>query len=263
MLKKRLENLKLMRFIQLIMLLLLISCNKDKFCNDNLEKYPNLVTGYSYPVFDATEYFEFYLNYDSKGRITKRIGGFLNYSNPIGFLYFSNNVFDTIIYKKDTIRVRTILNGETNGQFHEYLLGEKIIQLNSNGQYIKSYSDIYSPRYYYYNDKNQISETLDSIISTPENIYVSSAKYFYSENGNLEKIERRLIRDMFSTEVQIDTTYTYYSNFDNASNPFNELQIFNDTFLRSLSKNNFSKYTSLDATGDFTFSYNECGNIIF
>ncbi|GAB3829436.1 hypothetical protein GCM10028895_44290 [Pontibacter rugosus] len=95
--------------------------------------------------------------------------------------------------------------------------------------------------------------------------------FFFNAEGNLEKVETRLL---LNDEKFLTMIIETFEDYDTAINPFQHLFMFDNTFYRSLSKNNFRKFRSqkLDVrsgadTGSYgwnwTLEYNEQGVPLF
>ena len=230
----------------------MIGCRGDELCNSDsrLDKYSNIITGNNYATNDPYEIFDFTLEYDSNGKLIRRNGGvlFMN-SNR----YFSNNVYDSIIYKKDTIIIKNMVKENVNHGIPKYLQKENKIIISNSGQFIEKLSSSGTKTQYYYNSKNQILKTIITIKFQNDVYWTFSAVYSYNDNGNLISIKRTL-----NDGNNEETGFSEISNYDDSPNPFKDLLLFDDTFIRSLSINNFMKFDD----NEWVFSYDECRNIM-
>lgn len=178
------------------------------------------------------------INYDNSYKILKRIGGFRAIDQATGSSYFfSSDIYDTITYSQNQILVKQKLNSTI---FHVPLFERKLI-LNNQGKVIKKliyreYFDlpIVDTVYYSYNSLGNLMETRKGKV---EHI-TESSKYYFNENKNLDSI----VTKKYYLEYLEQKTVEIFSDFDNANNPLKNLFIFEETFNRSLSKNNYRKY---------------------
>ena len=95
---------------------------------------------------------------------------------------------------------------------------------------------------YYFNS----SGNLDSIVTRYGSLKTNSENkpyYIYNRDNETSKIR----------DIQV------FSNYDNAENPLKELGIFDEVFIRSLSKNNYRKYQKF--TGGFSIISNKIDTI--
>jgi len=243
----------------LITLLTILSCSNDDSGNmmplgDNfkISSYHGVYAQYNthltlIPTRDNLVKFE----YDLLSRITKRIGNFAYASANSGIggtlhdsLYTSLTYTDNKIYLEKKIipfeGVNTVPENET------------IIKLDYNNRMVQkiTFEEYYNTpkmdttNYTYENDK-LISYIKTSNISSPDwdTRFIKESNLYYT-NENLDSIvtissrkhsdEPYLILDKKETQI--------FEGYDVAQNPFKKLQIFEETFNRSLSKNNFTAY---------------------
>jgi len=191
-----------------------------------------------------------YIQYDSNGRITKRTGNILVSAALLDI--FDNQIYNDISYEKNQIKIEL----KTTSKEYQLSAYERTIFLDDQNKMVKRC--IYSPGniiqrdtiYYSYNSLNQISETKRSNTSSE----IELAKYYYNSAKNLDSIV---------TNISSKSGTFYYSTietfkeYDNAPNPLNKLIIFEDTYLRSLSKNNFARYQKRGRNLDGSFISND------
>ncbi|TPG43821.1 hypothetical protein EAH81_04520 [Flavobacterium pectinovorum] len=177
------------------------------------------------------------MQYDKDQRVVKKTGKVLwNGSDSSIPGRFSNEIFEDVSYSNGQIK---IVLKTTYKEFQLYAYDRTIVLDSKNrmaerwiysaGDYIKN-----DTIRYFYNDLDQIIATKKGN-STTQN---ESAQYYYNPAGNLDSIV---------TKMYTRTNYDYrnvevFSDYDNAPNPLKKLVIFEDTYLRALSKNNFTKY---------------------
>ncbi|OYX26246.1 MAG: hypothetical protein B7Z06_05990, partial [Flavobacteriales bacterium 32-35-8] len=109
--------------------------------------------------------------------------------------------------------------------------------------------------------------------------YFEDALYYYS-NNNLDSIVtiRQNYKEQTGIYAPTRKSVEIFGNYDNESNPTKNLFMFDETFKRSLSKNNYASYRnsvytysidgvlnsvpSSESGKTWTYAYDEEGNII-
>ena len=213
------------------------------------------------------------LEYDSQNRIIKRIGGSYPLPASIGMeaYLFSDEIIEDIVYNKNEIKItRNIPNVN--------LFFERKMILDNKNRIIKKI--IYSEQpelndsiFYSYNNLNQIEETL-KLRGRPEHALsklYQKAKYYYNQQQNLDSIVTANFEKLpLVAESEIYRTVEKFSDFDNVSNPLKKLIIFDETYFRAISKNNYAKYEQLSYKNNelsasnvrnFQFKYDSSGKI--
>ena len=221
------------------------------------------------------------INYNNS-KIVRRIGGIMATASGSGMSgYFSKIIYDTIIYNGNTIENYNKIFPTPN------LTGtapnRKLINLNSNNQIVS--------KIYYKQDLNLYdNDTLDfeynglNKISRISNTTYSNLNFeklfFYNSNNNISSIITKYYSYNYSG-TNIIQEYTYkeietFGDYDNAPNPFIPFVIFDETFNRSLSINNYRTYnyekylyplSTNQLVNSYTINYNlnydSDGNAIF
>ncbi|HSD14772.1 MAG TPA: hypothetical protein VLB74_09000 [Flavobacterium sp.] len=221
------------------------SCNDDdnvalesdnRMSSYNME-YTDYPFVYDDPLVDNDEIVNLlYTN----NKLVKRQGGLLNVSANTGVIgLYHPNVYDTIIYTPNRIITYNKIipfGGSTdivpNKREINYLDGRII-----NKVYHKNENDGLAN-----NDTIRFEYNGNKIVRTYKgrNNYVSrESLYYYNSNQNLDSIITKEYEN-YNLVYKMKETF---ENYDNAVNPFQNLTFFDDTFKRSLSRNNFRKYT--------------------
>ncbi|BDD03974.1 hypothetical protein [Aureibacter tunicatorum] len=202
-----------------------------------------------------------HLEYNSDNRLIKRIGGMFPISVASGFrLNFTDHVYDEVSYLDNKIVIENKSSSpdiSSNREIVTYVLDEnnnikqKIISINYENNLLSDTTN------YFYDSENRLN-TIKSIngIST----------LYFNDKNNLDSIVT--IKNQIKV-VEI------FEKFDNAKNPLKHLNIFPETFKRSLSENNYSIYRKFGynlSLGDeevqrqineWELQYDENGNVIF
>ena len=268
-------------FSLLILSIILFSCsrdNEDEIIENNdplitkmsLILYPN-----SFPYGNSELSFNF--QYDNDKRLIKKTGGFLSVSGSTGFSdYFTDKIYTSLIYNNNNVTVEDF-SSSTDFTVPK---NSKYFVLNNNNQIIQkgipninsSYSN--KKQSFKYNSSKQLIEiytTLPNMPYYPPDDYIPTylEKFYYDSKGNLTKSEYIFQKDGVNTN---EKTVRTFEDYDNSYNPWKRLYLLDEFFYRSISKNNFRKYTEIkyDYSGNISstsirnwdFNYDSSGNII-
>ncbi|MDR6761817.1 hypothetical protein J2Y38_002026 [Flavobacterium sp. 2755] len=275
------KQIKLLKF--LFLALFITSCSNDDAPVNNpdnesliTEIDPYLFLSRFLPIYG--EAMKFTLEYDSNQRLTKKNGGFIDASTSTGFnKMFSNEVYTSFTYANNTV---TIENFSTSPIF-TVQKETKLITLNSLNQIVtKEIPNTFNARLSKKQNFTYNGNKLVQIVTTYPNIpfdasdpddYIWSyvENFYYDANGNLTKAEYLEQQNGVNKGKKIIRTF---EDYDHSTNPFKKLQLLDDTFYRSLSKNNYRKYTenqysddvlSFESTTTWGFNYDSNGQMIF
>lgn len=250
----------------------LYSCSNDDSSNpttsDSIEKYHFDYMFHNTNALATTSNELVKLTYDKNQRVVKKTGKVLWYgsdSNIIG--KFSDEIFEDIDYTKNEAKITL---KTTSKEFQLYAYNRTIVFDNQERmakRYIYSAGDVIKNDtvVYFYNDANQIIATKKG----NDKMQNESAQYYYNPAGNLDSI----VTKMYDRKNYNYRNVEIFSGYDNAVNPLKKLVIFEDTYLRSLSKNNFAKYQKIGKNIDnsiisksertWKLNYDERGNVRF
>ena len=282
------------RIILIVVLLFFISCDKD-----DISPTDNLIDGYfmTYMDYDPSSFNIAYIHSEeflikleySGNKVIKKKGDYLPSLIQGTFGFFSQDIFDEVSYSKNKIiiekksfsliiypSIRTIeLNNEG------YMIKKtipKILGVSGGDTIIDNFT-----KEYVYNSQKLLTETYltkrVNYSSNPNNLkYYENALFYYNADNNLDSIItiRQSYDEINDNYISTQKVVEIFSDYDNASNPTRNLNIFEETFNRSLSKNNYSSYTKntyLYSNGilnptpssvlgkNWTYAYDEEGNI--
>ncbi|WP_250252748.1 hypothetical protein [Chryseobacterium sp. Marseille-Q3244] len=196
------------------------------------------------PVFNELEQ-NYIFEYDSQGRVSKKVGGKLELSGSTGFSYaYSKSVYTMITYTGNT----AIMKNYSSDPSFNVQLKERRFEFDNQGRVIKlvipevnnSYMDKYLT--YTYDASGKLMEILTQYPNVPydptdpqDYILTYVEKFIYNNSGNLEKATKTEKHNNIDAYITNEITF---DNFDSAQNPFKNLGIFEDYFYFSLSKNN-------------------------
>ena len=258
------------KLLFLIFIISIFSCSKDEIENTSVLPKP-LIENFSYffmlgpsAVLHSTTSNLVTLEYDSNNLLLARNGGYSNLSPSSGFNYFfDNEVQFTFTYLDEEIIIErnpshtSPLNKKTTFLLEDDKIVQKIVE---NPNTIMTF--------YEYNSIEKISNSITTINTWN---YMES-HYYYSTMKNLDSVITRT----YQSNVPIKKVVEVFSEYDNVQNPLKNMMFFEDTFYRSLSENNYSKYEyfiyntyyddeSLAGQGykNWSLVYDESGNINF
>lgn len=217
----------------------------------------------------------FNFEYDNSSRLTKKVGGYVDLSSSTGFgKFFTNEIYTSLIYTNNKVTVENfdtsdIYNVAKNSIYYTLnssnLIEEKEIP---NSLVVTSRKLIYK----YSNGKLvEIVTTYPNMVYYPDDetdyVLTYSEKFYYDANDNLIKTE---YFEQHNGKDEGRKVVRTFEDYDASYNPFKRLQLLEEYFYRSLSKNNFRKYTETTYYyGDvsknetaWTFTYDAQGNII-
>ena len=198
--------------------------------------------------------------YDNSNRIIKRNGDMFHLSpNSGGGGYLHDSLYTDLVYTNNKVH----LEKKGTPSVENYIPdNETIIELDAHNRIIRklnfnehNYLERDTTNYTYSNGKLVSYIKTSNRVSTIGNW---SVRYFeesnlYYTNDNLDSIV-----SIYSSK-QSSVSYTifskketqYFSGYDTAENPFRKLQMFEETFNRSLSKNNFTEYRKTSNRYDY------------
>ncbi len=228
----------------LLFILIIISCNNDDepLIKEKIDSYHFMFMHYPGSIMTNSDTDNLVHIQYKNNKIIRRDGGLISANPSSGFNYvFTDIIYDDVTYSSNelTIELKTY-SLENISKFNRTLkldnqsrIVQRIIEketgygteidtidfeYNSNGKLIKSSSrKLVYPKesFYYYNS----IENLDSIVTK---------EYLFNPNIGLLSLRKKIIET--------------FENYDDSTNPTKNLIIFEETFYRSLSKNNYSKY---------------------
>lgn len=207
------------------------------------------------------------LEYDEHLNIMKRKGGFSPLDQSTGYSYiFTDNLYDQLTYSTNEI----LIEKKTTSPISIPKFERKIF-LDNNYRIIKKtiFRELdFNPRdtiYYSYNTNGKLTESRSGNL----NNYNEVSKFYYNSANNIDSIVTR----KYNSTILQSKVIEEFSNYDSAVNPLKNLSLFEETFYRSLTTNNFRKYErkEYDLDNNLTFSsfknwtlvYDESGKVKF
>lgn len=187
----------------------------------------------------------------SNNKISKRIG---DVSSTSFVSLFAEHIYDELSYSHNKI---VIEKKSSKLNIDPYV---RTIDLNTDGTILKktSYKFVAPGVYthidtittdYFYDSKKLLIKTYSTkkinYSLSPNNLkYYETALFYYNENKNLDSIvtTRYSFKDYKNSYELSQKVLETFSNYDTSINPTKNLNIFQETFIRSLSNNNFRTY---------------------
>lgn len=233
--------------------LLALSCQSD----DQNAQAPDIDKYYiGYMIFDASTYPNPNAESDNlvdltyeNGKLVKRSGGILSASPNSGAGgVFNEFVYETVTYASDEILTQKFYNGPGGAT---YAPNHQKMKLGPGGRMIWKTSYV----------ENQPEWAIDTTWFTYDDTRVvktqykrgmheTVADYYYNGQSNLDSI----VAHDFHGGIYVGYKRVLrFENYDNSPNPLKHMWLFDDTYFRSLSQNNFTKYSHwgyVDDTGE-------------
>ncbi|MFD0975271.1 hypothetical protein [Salinimicrobium gaetbulicola] len=265
-------------FLFSLIFIFLTSCSDDDVIP--IDNSAELVTKIKLDIVDLNsqnDNYYVYFEYDDNLRLTKKTGGWLTLSASTGYnTFFSNEIFTTLIYSEKEVVVKTF-SSSTNFDVPENV---RYYTLNSQQQILQKYiphgtTNSWNKQQQYIYDSNKlinIKTIFPDMSYNPDDsndyILTYSEQFTYDENQNLVKSEITEEHNGIAIGNKIVRTFEEY---DNSINPFKRLNLLDEYFYRSISKNNYRKYTEIHYSNNnvtsvfektWNFEYDSQGNII-
>lgn len=251
--------MKLVRWFLILSAFIMVSCNDDDSISGNVETFRiesyNAIYAHfpvNTPPFPPDDNLVKF-NYDSNDRIIRKTGDILYTSSNSGMSgYLSDSLFTDLEYFDNKVK----LNKNISYMGYSIPAHESIVRFDINGRMeLKTRAfDVNSEirkdtTQYIYSGPNlmQFVKTYNQVADPSFDIRYSEISNIYYNGDNVDSIVT-----IFSRKYS-DTPYTVlekkeieiFSNYDEADNPFRNLGLFEETFIRSLSRNNYRHYKKM------------------
>ncbi|MET6999921.1 hypothetical protein [Chitinophaga defluvii] len=245
----------------LIAVLLVAACRKSNTPPppDNIIRPDSVFAMYLLPDMRTASLFSTigtaYFTYNGN-QIIKRAGGALPIAGTGYPIIATKQVFDTLLYdnNKITIITKARIDGITISP------AEKVILLE-NGKM--------KQKILYSNNPDRPSNDTSFYFYGPDNRVAKVERYYglgkelrlftFNDKGNLQEVISTFY-DRHSTAVNITVTENF-SDYDNAVNTLKNYWMWSDFYYRSLSNNNFAKYSFTQVNADNTQHSNGTSNM--
>lgn len=207
------------------------------------------------------------IEYDTNLNITQRKGGYTAFDPATGYAFiFTDVLYDQLTYSSNQI----FIEKKTTSTFSVPKFERKIFLDNQHRMIKKAIFREFdlTPRdtfYYSYNANGKLIESRNGNINSAHEV----SSFYYNSANNLDSI----VTQKYQAATIQSKVVEEFSNYDSAANPVKNLFLFEETFYRSLTQNNFRKYErkEYDADDHLTFSsfknwtliYDESGNVQF
>jgi len=227
------------------------------------------------PNSETKKHFEF--EYDSKNRLTKRIGLIIPSAGP--FYGFTDKIATIIEYNNSSASIKNIaiipdypiIDIKEDFKFNnENQIIEKYIPAKYSNRMDKKIKYLYDGKVLIKRETTYPNRSYDPSLSW-DYIETIVEDFIYNSNNNLQKIVTTSHKTGNVNSITKTKEITF-DDYDTSKNPFVKLGILNDYFERSLSKNNFRSRSEISYNIDGTprdksentwvFMYNTKGDLI-
>ncbi len=253
---------KVLTNMSLVLLLFLFGCNSDEIemteirTETYLKKYmnyPSCVYPSRYPSsFTYINWSSDYMANDSisicydNNKIVKRVGYLLLGNSGMGYpSMFTRDIYDTLIYTNNQLTILTKSKSQSISGVSAY---KKVIYYENNriSKTVQSYqyTDEQDITVFYTYSNNLLTKKIGYIGT---NLYFQS-DFYYNNNSNLDSIISRVSEynsqnDNFEINLSSKNKIKeVFENYDKNKNQLKPFIVFDETFNRSLSANNYGKY---------------------
>lgn len=262
----------------LFLALFIISCSNEDSPEKNSES-ESLITEINANIYNSalSSELKFTFDYDSNQRLILKNGGFISISLSTGF----NNIFTNKVHTSFTYNGNQI-NIENFSTYSDLSIQKetRIVTLNSSNKIetkeIPNLSNSFlSKKLNYTYTGNKLIKIVTTYpnmpydATDPDDYILSYTEFFYYDSkGNLTKTEYFEQQNGINKGQKIIQTF---EDYDSSENPCQKLQLLDEFFYRSLSSNNFRKYTQskysddvlvFENTSTWNFTYDQNGKII-
>jgi len=260
----------------LLLVTVLTSCSKDDITNNEA-----LITNIKIDLLGSYNGINenkigFYFEYDNKSRLIKKIGGFSSTPTTSGYTgFYSNEIYTSLLYSGNNVTVEKFSSSPEfsvpkNTNYYTLNNSNQIIERK-----IPNTNNYLDEKHVYQYSNNKLVEIITTFPNYPLNpndpnqyTISFSEKFYYDSDENLSRTEYYLQHDGVDFEKKVERIFESY---DTSVNPIKRLYLLNDYFYRSISKNNYRKYSEFRYTNNtissfteinWTFNYDSKGNLI-
>jgi hypothetical protein len=240
--------------------ILLFSCSSNEEEIDKNQNNAYLVTKMSlgFDPGNPNELYTFF-EYDNNKRLIKQRGVFMEVP-PKGFRFFSD-IFTSLVYDNNKVTVENFSSSNlfTVPKNTIYFILNKSMQIEKKEITAITNNHYFKTLFYNYSNNKlvEIKTTFPDYsngATGPNNFLSFIEKFYYDSNGNLTRTES------FQQEYGINKgqkIIRIFEDYDNSINPWKRLYLLDEYFYRSISKNNFRKYTEMHYNNDMLISTDE------
>ncbi|WP_433829088.1 hypothetical protein [Flavobacterium anhuiense] len=261
---------------QLLAILIIVfsfaSCDSEDQEVDNSPLTTTINIDVTYPKRSILSEWEinFKFEYDNNGRLIKKNGGYGLF--PADFLYnayFNDQMYTTLTYVDNKVTVQDF-SEDPIAQPKIFYVVNGVNRIEEKEKPNLRDSQFSEKLFYKYSGDKLIEiVTVFPYRTSSKYVLTYSEKFYYDRNNNLIKTESEELHNGVYEGIK---TVRTFEDYDTSLNPFKRLNLLEEYFYRSLSKNNFRKYTeerfdmylgNLSSRSlTWTFQYNNTGTII-
>ena len=263
------------KIIILLLIIIFWSCSEETASEPETMSYYFGYMFYAQPTLaPASQSNLVTIEYNSNGQVIMRSGGVVDIDPATGFNgMFKSDIHDNIVYSGNQIFIDEGIVPQLTDPLTKakiVLDAENRMSQRINVRYqIDQQNSLDTIRYVYF-PSGLLARSIQGLETSTH--FVSD--YFYNNQKNLDSIitKRYAILANWSPTLT-HTSKEIFSGYDTASNPLKPLFMFKETFLRTLSENNFMHYektvfnTDKDIVAheerDWNIPHNANGEILF
>ena len=247
----KLKKMKKLTFI--VSLFILVGCSKDDDVPPQynfIENYHVDYMNYNITPINLVDYGNWLVELEySNNKIVRRSGAVIEAAS-IASTEFTYNTYDELTYDADkiTIEKKNVYNESHSLTTIINLDGDKMIKKVQ----IYPWNDSIKTAYTYNSDNLLIKTYNEEIDYNNKLLFFEDATFYYNSSKNLDSIvtirQSYLSSSVPNYEPSIEEFTPYkkvveiFSDYDTSKNLAKNLFIFEETFTRSLSENNYGRY---------------------
>ncbi len=225
--------------------ILIVSCNSEQNVQNvpdyNIQKYYFKYMDYPDGIAESVNSDNaIQIEYDNNLNVSKRIGSYRSMDPGSGFNFaLDNQIYDQVTRSNNEV----FIEQKTTSNIFSIFKFERKLFFNNQNQIIKKTIFRELPTIYY-PQRDTILFTYDingKIIETNRGRLTNineKVKLYYNSVNNLDSI----VSKIYIGNNIVSKTIEKFSNYDSSINTIKKLFIFEETYARSLSKNNFQTY---------------------
>ncbi|MGF1638652.1 MAG: hypothetical protein ACFCUU_16355 [Cyclobacteriaceae bacterium] len=219
--------MRILRVLLFLFCFSFFSCEKNEIGDPLIDSYSYIFMDYPSSIMPSQDYYNFVDVVYTGGRVVKRVGGLIPLHYSTGYKFrFTNKISDIVSCKKGIIEITK----ESAFDDIDLMPETRTLYINNSNNITRKILNKSDTLDFKYNSKGQIIES-----SKLKGGKIELSKFYFNVDNNLDSIVTFNLKNGKKT-IEI------FKEYDNNPNPLKHLVIFDETFHRSLSKNNYTEY---------------------